>query len=149
MSINSNHPKQQFAFFITSELDERAVVDLKHLIKTISLEREWVLGPPEFFDEVDEPENPEIDDEIRTVGGILNIYSAMPPWRLPKEIDEKHFLEVKLIIDSLLLFSNINKCEIEFEIDGVHVGTIQNGIANNLITKGLLDEWKNGIGNGI
>ena len=143
--IKLDNPIQQFIFFIVSDVSEEDIRKIETLIKEISLSRKWVVGPPQFVNEIEEPENLEVDEPIRTLGGVLEIYSALPPNQLPHEIDQKHYEEVKAIINKLIEFSKKIDCEIECELDGVHVGTIDNGQADNLITDGLLGEWEAGL----
>jgi hypothetical protein len=145
MDIKLNNPIQEFIFFIVSEISEEDVRKVEKLVKEVSLSRKWVIDPPQFVNEIDEPENPEIDEPIRTLGGMLQVYSALPPNQLPHEIDKKHYEEVKTIINSLIDFSKETSCEIECELDGVNVGTIDDGQADNLITEGLLGEWEAGL----
>ncbi len=140
-----NNSMQEFIFFIVSEIPEEDIRKFKKLLMEINFSRKWVIGPPQFIDEIEEPENPETDEGIRTLGGVLEIYSALPPNQLPHEIDQKHYEEVTTIVNRLVDFSKEIDCEIECELDGVHVGTINNGEADNLITVGLLGEWEAGL----
>jgi hypothetical protein len=56
--------------------------------------RPWLLGPPCYADSRDEDlkqfgEGPPLD----AVGGYIEIYSAYPPWTLPREIELRHLEE--------------------------------------------------------
>lgn len=84
------------------------------------------------------------DLPIRTVGGVLEMYSALPPWleKLPKDIDRKHYEECEFIIEKLAEFSNRYNCTIEFELDGDSIGEIKYGQLDSSLSEGVLGEWK-------
>ena len=136
------HAKQRLLFYISDAIDDsHDIADMKKVIEEVAVMREWVIAPPDFVDES------EINDEagpLRTVGGCLEMYSALPPWgdALPPEIDRAHLDEVKTIIHAVAAFSKRTGHEIAFELDGSQIGWIENGIVDNSLREGLLEEWE-------
>jgi hypothetical protein len=82
---------------------------------------------------------------IETVGGFVEIYSALPPWTLPREIDRLHFEEVSTLVNALRDFSRQNGLSFEFELDGNYVGAIDNGEMDASLGEGLLGEWRRNL----
>jgi hypothetical protein len=148
MELLTDHPKQKLLFYIYSDFDESAVEALRDHILKLDKGRSWVLSGPAFVNFTDEPTNKELDRGIRTVGGVIEIYSGLPPWnaKLPVEIDRALFNDVKAIVESMVHFSRERGVDIGFELDGVDVGWIVNGILDELLQEGLLGEWRRSVG---
>lgn len=142
MQIDPNHPKQKLVFYISDDIDdENDVVAMRDVVTDLARARQWIIGPPIFLNETqDDPEA----GELRTVGGFVELFSALPPWgnALPREIDRAHFEEVKTTIDALTAFSKETAHEIAFELDGAQIGWIENGVVDNSLREGLLEEWE-------
>ncbi|NEQ42485.1 MAG: hypothetical protein F6K00_02545 [Leptolyngbya sp. SIOISBB] len=134
------HPKQSFLFFIDDEINELKVSKMKLMISEITDKYNWINGAPKFVDDCQEFE----DGDFLTIGGELEIYSALPPWgdRLPKEVDTIHLNEVKILINYLEKYSKETDSTISIEIDGTQIGWIENGISDTGITETLLMEWE-------
>jgi hypothetical protein len=133
--VNADHPIQELAFFLPEETDKQVVAECELLIKNLLPMREWVLSPPGTFDE----------DSDDAPGGCLRIYSALPPNQLPREIDERHFQEVTLLVQQLQNLSREHRLPITFYLDSKLVGEIENGKQDVLLEKGLLGEWKKAL----
>lgn len=142
MKVNPNHPKQKLVFYISDDIeDERDVFGMHEAVTSLSRSLKWVIGPPVFLNETqDDPEA----GEWRTVGGFIELFSALPPWgaALSPEVDRAHFEEVKATIDALTAFSKQTGHEIAFELDGAQIGWIEKGIVDNSLREGLLGEWE-------
>lgn len=148
MTVEKNHPIDELLFFIADDVDSRAADAMRELVARLAKSGPWTIGPPEFVDaqEEDEEEEPE-DEPLRTVGGVLKIYSARGNLaaKLPLEVDRQHLEEVRTVIDALRSFSAVTGHELELELSGVHVGTIANGKPDRLIEEGLLAEWEKAL----
>jgi hypothetical protein len=83
---------------------------------------------------------------VETFGGCLEIYSARPPWSLPREIDRQHLDEVTALVTAVGGFSRQHKLAFEFELDGTFVGAISDGELDRSLSEGLLGEWKRQLG---
>jgi hypothetical protein len=83
---------------------------------------------------------------VETVGGFLEIYSALPPLTLPREIDLQHLDEVTALVNALRDFSREFSLSIEFELDGELIGAIDNGEMDRSLAEGLLGEWRRQLG---
>jgi hypothetical protein len=144
-----NHPKQKLLFFVVSDLDDTIRADMKTLVGSLAASRDWVIGPPLFVDTREEPQDTSGDDvAIETVGGYLEIHTAWPPWKLPREIDLQHLDEVEQLVGALGDLSRLRKLEIEFELAGTFVGAIEEGEMDRSLSVGLLGEWRRHLGNG-
>ena len=67
-----DHPIQHLLFFLDSDFDDANVAQLHTVVVAEGMRRNWTLGPPAFIDDTD-------PDGVRTVGGALRLYSALPP----------------------------------------------------------------------
>jgi hypothetical protein len=138
----NGHPKQRLLFFVAQDVDGEIRNLVRQLIQQISRGRDWLIGPPEFVDSTHDSGSTEEDIPDETVGGLHEIYSALPPNDLPLDIDSLHLAEVDYIVEMVRQFSLDHDIEFEFELDGKHVGTIESGEADALLSKGLLGEWR-------
>jgi len=124
-------------FFLDSDFDDANVAQLHTVVVAEGIRRNWTLGPPTFIDDSD-PEG------LRTVGGTLRLYSALPPWdkRLPLAVDRAHLKEVRHLIKTLARFSVESGVDIGFEVDGEAVGWIAGGEADESLADGFIGEWE-------
>jgi hypothetical protein len=137
------NPKQVLLFFIVSRIDQKVRSIVEEFVTALAASRTWAIGPPTFVDEIEQPEDQSQGDlPLETLGGYLEIYSALPPVELPPEIDGRHFQEVTALLESLGKLSFENSLDIEVELDGNAVGCISNGNMDRSLRIGLLDEWK-------
>jgi hypothetical protein len=116
----------------------------EELLGSLHSARDWVIGAPELIDYIDE----EPTGEKWTYGCALQMRSAFPPWRdtLPKEIDRRHYEEAALLIDRVTAFSLAQHCDFYVQFDSNSVGFIRDGVADDAIRLGLLEEWRNTLG---
>jgi hypothetical protein len=142
-NIAPNHPKQKLLFFVAQDLNDVIRTNIRDFVLRLASLRCWLNGPPSFVNCRDEPEDSSRGDmPVETVGGFLEIYSALPPWTLSRDIDLQHLDEVTTLINALRGFSGEHHLSIEFELDGTLVGAIDNGKMDRSLTEGLLGEWK-------
>lgn len=141
------YPTQQLVFYVDEEADDSIRNAVHEMIEELSSAREWLLGPPEFIDEVDDPETDSAEDlPIETVGGVLEIYSALAPISLLKDLDAMHYREVVAIVEAVKKISRSEKITFDFELDGVFVGLVKDGKINKTLQSGLLDPWREHLG---
>lgn len=148
--LDHQHPVQTLQFFVDSQILPQHAEKMRAEIERLSALREkWVLGAPEFVDSAEvSMDDRHGDQPIRTVGGMLKIYTALPPWgdKLPKEIDRQHYEEVNLVVQHMRRLSGETGITIGFELDGTAVGWIQLGKLDRMLEVGLLGEWKKALG---
>jgi hypothetical protein len=137
MSIDSNHPKQEFSCTVLAPADATLEARLRALASRLESGRHWTIGPPEFARFGDE------DAEEASFGVILDVYSALPPWgeRLPVAVDEAQLEEVRELVDALTELSRDLGQEVECHLGETYVGSIEDGEPDELIRDGLLGEW--------
>ena len=131
-------------FFLSDEYTDHDVSKLDEVVAGLASSGDWVLGPPRFFDEVEEAESTNSADEpIRTVGGFLELHP--PSEQEAKDIEESHYREVQRVVEALTRFGEHTGCEIELELGGSFVGDIKDGVPSELITLGLFEEWRKSL----
>ena len=129
-------------FYISEDFTEANVDSLKEAIAGLVEGNEWIGGPPEFIDDT-EPAESERDEAVRTVGGFFRF---PPPDAVSGRLAENsYFHEVERIVHSLSAFSAGTRCEFELELGGAFTGTIVNGEPDELVTVGLLEEWRKAL----
>jgi hypothetical protein len=142
-SIPPNHPKQKLLFFVAQDMDDKVREKVRDFVLQLASLRRWLNGPPHFVNSREEPRNPKSGDmAVETLGGYLEIYSALPPWKLPLEIDRQHYDEVAALTNALRDFSADQELAFELELDSVFVGSITDGKMDRSLLEGLLGEWK-------
>ena len=145
------HPIQTLLFMLDCQIQPQHAGQVRAAVEGLASKRsKWVLGAPVFIDstEISITNDRHGDQPIRTLGGELQIYSAVPPWsnKLPKEIDRQHYEEVNLIVQHMRQFSEATGLTLGFELDGVSVGWIKAGKLDKMLEIGLLAEWKKSVG---
>jgi hypothetical protein len=141
-----HHPRQRLLFFVVSDIDETTRSAIRELVRELAASRPWVIGPPQYIDTREEPEDPTLDEPIETVGGFLEIYSPQAPGSLPREVDLQHLAEVDALVEALRGFSRANDVAFELELDGTHVGAVESGDVSRTLAIGLIGEWRRQLG---
>jgi len=142
-NVDLSHPKQELLFYLTEFANSDVVNELRELIDRLANSRQWLIGPPVFMHGEESLLKAEsASDVIETIGGSLEIYSALPPLKLPLEIDRQQFDEVTTLINELCFFSRARNLIFEFELDEVYVGAIERGSMDRSLEQGLLGEWQ-------
>ena len=137
---------QNLLFYIAGPSNEKMKRDLKRIAKNLANNTKWLIKAPDFVNESEKATKPG-DLDIETVGLLLNIYSAYPPSIITFEEDKKCFEEVNLILNHISEYSTKNSLSFELELDGVFVGSINNGVFDNTLKKGLLEPWEQALSN--
>jgi hypothetical protein len=146
-NISANHPRQQLLFFVAQNVSDSIRAKVREFVLNLASLRPWLHGPPQFINEQDEPlDTSRGDMPVDTLGGCLEIYSALPPWKLPREIDRQHLDEVTALVAAVRDFSRQHKLTFEFELDGTFVGAITDGELDRCLSEGLIGEWKRQLG---
>ncbi len=142
-----NHPKQRLSFFVAQDVDDDIRVNVRDFVARLALLGGWLNGAPRFVNERELPADPSRGNmPAETVGGHLEIYSALPPMMLPRDIDAQHLEEVTTLVDAVRDFSRTNNLAFEFELDGTFVGAVRDGAADRGLSEGLLAAWKQQLG---
>jgi len=146
-NVAPNHPKLKLLFFVAQDLDDTTRANARDFVLRLASLRRWVNGPPRFVNSRDEPADASRGDmPVETVGGYLEIYSSLPPWTLPRELDIQHLEEVTALVNALGDFSREHSLAVEFELNSTFVGAIEDGKMDRSLTGGLLGEWRRQLG---
>jgi hypothetical protein len=139
--VTRDHPKKELLFVIEQNLDDTIKAKAWDFVIGLASQRDWVLGPPQLVNQRQKSAaGGGVSREL--FGGLLEIYSALPPWDLPREIDLAHLNEVAFLIDLLSEFSRVNQLNIMFQLDGEFIGSIDFGEMDKSLRVGLLEEWR-------
>ena len=135
-SIPLELAKQKLIFYVAQDLDQSIRSNVQQLVNEVAASRIWSVTPPSFIDEIDE-------SGTEVVGGILEIYSALPPNLLPIEMDSKNLDDVEALVGAVKKLSENESLSFEFQLDTPYVGAIEDGVIDRVLLDGLLVPWRN------
>ncbi|UMY49631.1 hypothetical protein [Pseudomonas azotoformans] len=101
-SIPLELAKQKLIFYVAQDLDKSIRSNVQQLVNEVAASRIWSVTPPRFIDEIDE-------SGAEVLGGILEIYSALPPNILPIEKDSKNLDDVEALVGAVKKLSEGNR----------------------------------------
>ncbi|MGK9416208.1 hypothetical protein ACSSUR_08630 [Pseudomonas cedrina] len=130
--------KQKLIFYVAQDLDQTIRSNVQQLVNEVAASRVWSVTPPSYIDEIDE-------SGAELVGGILEVYSALPPNILPIELDSKNLDDVEALVGAVKKLSEKENLSFEFQLDTTFVGAIDNGVIDRVLLDGLLVPWRNHI----
>ena len=136
----SDYVKHRLIFFVAQDVDDSLKQTLAAHIEGLAGSQAWTVSPPEFIDRSDDVATQPIDSPDETVGGVLEIYSAMDA-PLPPETDQQCLRDVERVVDFVSRFSLEYGVEFEFELNGSFVGAVEAGVPDRILKQGLLEEW--------
>ena len=139
LELPTDHPKQQLLFYVAQDFGEDIPPEVERVVQVIAENNKWLIAPPRFIDDIHASN---LGTPVRTVGGVLELYSALPPSDLPLDIDRGHLEEVCQIVEALRRFSAEKKLAFELELDGTFVGAIEDGKIDQTLSEGLIGEWR-------
>jgi hypothetical protein len=146
-SVADDHPKQRLLFFVARDVDDGIRGAVLDFVNQLALRRHWSNGIPRFVNNIEEPEDASGEDmPFENLGGYIEIYSALPPWTLPHEVDIQQLDEVTDLVNALRDFSRQHLLEFELELDDTFVGAITDGEVDRSLAEGLLGEWRRQLG---
>jgi len=137
-TMQLDHAKQKLIFYVAQDLDQSIKSDVQQLVNELAASRVWSIAPPILVDELDE-------NGLEVVGGMLEIYSALPPKKLPVDVDLKNLEEVEELIGAVRDLSEKGSLSFEFQLDATYVGGIEDGVIDRVLQEGLLASWRNNL----
>ena len=148
--LNTEHPKDTLLFYIAGRADEASAERVGRVLDGVAQEVEWVIHPPFFVHQTEDHVDPETGKPVLTVGGVLEMYTAHPPWRdrLPREVDEAHYREFSTLVDRLCALSREFGDEFHFEFHEELIGVIHNGEPDERLGVQFLGTWARALGIG-
>ncbi|WFC60662.1 hypothetical protein EWH21_02695 [Pseudomonas sp. REST10] len=137
-TVPLDHAKQKLIFYVAQDLDRLTKFDVQQLVNELAASRVWSIAPPSLIDEIDE-------NGLEVVGGMLEIYSALPPNILPLDVDSKSLEEVEELIGAVRDLSKKGSLSFEFQLDATYVGSIEDGVVDRVLQEGLLAPWRDNL----
>ncbi|CAE6885848.1 hypothetical protein ACI2KX_12960 [Ectopseudomonas khazarica] len=137
-TVPLDHAKQKLIFYVAQDLDQLTKFDVQQLVNELAASRVWSIAPPSLIDEIDE-------NGLEVVGGMLEIYSALPPNILPLDVDSKSLEEVEELIGAVRDLSEKGSLSFEFQLDATYVGSIEDGVVDRALQEGLLAPWRDNL----
>src|SRR5688500_8188516 len=129
MKIEKSHPQHPLLFFLelpesSDSFDPNVVAEFEASVRELATGRSWVIDAPQFIDETVEPENPLLDRPVRTVGGLIYLYSVYPPWdaAISKETDRAQLGDVEAVIEAMSKFSQRTRWSVGFAYNHEDIG---------------------------
>lgn len=146
--FDSEHPKDTILFYVGGRADEASAERVGRLIDRLAVELPWVIHPPYFVYQVEDHTDPDTGKPVLTVGGVLEVYTAHPPWRdrLPREVDEAHYREFRTLVDHLATISKESGDEFHFEFHEELIGIIKDGELDERLETQFLGTWARALG---
>lgn len=141
MAALDTHPRQRLLFFLVQGRDASSRDTMVGLVSGLERSRDWLLGPPRTIDVFEMYHSREGDLRIDTLGGELEICSALGPVALPDDVDAVFLSEVRTVVEAVRRTSKDYGLCCGFELDDTYVGTIEDGDADATLQLGLLDSW--------
>ncbi len=137
-AMSLDHAKQKLIFYVAQDLDQSIKSNVQQLVKELAASRVWSIAPPSLIDEIDE-------NGLEVVGGMLEVYSALPPSMLPRDVDSKNLEEVEELIGAVRDLSEKVSISFEFQLDATYVGSIEDGVIDRVLQEGLLAPWRDNL----
>ena len=127
--------KQLLAYF-SADFEEADVIAVHELVERLDADDKWTVAPPVFVNEIDDSSCTRPEDEpIRMVGLLLWLTSEGSGRVAPKR-------DLVALVDAIAKFSQEHGVEFELQLDDDYAGTIENGVPDERVRKGLLEAWE-------
>ncbi|MBN8220934.1 MAG: hypothetical protein J0L53_08405 [Spirochaetes bacterium] len=141
VSISPDHARQKLVFYVDGRVTDVQKEKIQNAVKELATARDWLLGAPRFVDANKTDMQLAKDGLVPpdAIGGLFEIYSALPPWELPHEVDERHFQEVSTLVARLCDFSKASRLSFEIGLDDVFVGSIDSGKMSRFFKQNKID----------
>jgi hypothetical protein len=98
--VREDHPIDRLVVTVEGAVPVSVADSMRVLSEQMASRRQWVLGPPELFDESDGRDG-------RSLGFVLSIYTARPPWDegMDRTMDRAHLDEAKELLGEICRIS--------------------------------------------
>jgi len=135
--MRKDHPIDRLVATVDGTVSASVANSMQALSEQLASRRQWVLGPPELFDESDVRDG-------RSLGFMLSIYTARPPWDegMDRAIDRAHLDEVKELLGEICRISGERNVSFIVDFAGESIGTVGEGHMDESLEVGLIGEWE-------
>src|SRR5688572_28866125 len=130
-----DHPIDRLVTTVEGAVPASVANSMQALSEQLANGRQWVLGPPELFDESDARGG-------RSLGFALSIYTARPPWGegMDRTVDRAHLDEVKELLGGICRISGESNVSFIVDFAGESIGVVENGRMDESLEVGLIGE---------
>lgn len=136
--MTQDYPKQMFVFYASEDIDDSTKSSIRQLVQELVSLKAWCVAPPAFVDETDE-------GGAEVIGGVVEVWSALPSSKLPIDLDSKNLEDVEALIEVVRKYSEIEGVSFEFLLDSTYVGSVDHGVLDRTLREGLLEPWRKNI----
>lgn len=135
--MREDHPIDRLVAVVEGPVSGSVADSMRVLSQELASQRQWVLGPPELFDETDVR-------DVRSMGFVLSIYTARPPWgeQMDRTLDRAHLGEVKELLGEICRISGERHVTFVVDFAGESIGTVYEGRMDESLNFGLIGEWE-------
>jgi hypothetical protein len=135
--MRKDHPIDCLVATVEGTVSASVANSMQVLSEQLAGRRQWVLGPPELFDESDVRGG-------RSLGFVLSIYTARPPWDegLDRTVDRAHLDEVKELLGEICRVSGERDVSFVVDFAGESIGAVEEGRMRESLEVGLIGEWE-------
>jgi hypothetical protein len=147
-NVSPEHPRLPFLFALDEDYTEDDVAAIEELVEELASSRQWTLGAPDFIDQRESSdEGTKYEQHIRTVGGVIDLYSGFPPWgdQIRRDVDLAQLDDVKAIVAACSEFTKRRGLTITLELNDTWCGWIEKGVPDEAVTVGLIGEWEKAL----
>jgi hypothetical protein len=135
--LRVGHPKKRLLSFVAQDVDDGVRSDVRHLIARLVTSRAWSLAQPRFTHEIVWPgRESRGDSPVETLGGDLDIYSALPP-----KLDWRQLDDLTAILNALVVFARSKAVNLQFDLSGAIIGMVKVGEMDRQLSEEFPGTW--------
>jgi hypothetical protein len=135
--LRVGHPKKRLLFSVVQPADDRLRSDVGHCVAALVKSRTWSLARPRFIHEIIWPRCESHGDlPIETLGGDVDVYSALPP-----NLDRRQLDDVTAIFSAIGTFSRSKAVTFQVELGDAIIGMVSAGEMDRQLSEESLGAW--------
>ncbi|NUT07853.1 MAG: hypothetical protein HOV76_30740 [Hamadaea sp.] len=133
--MREDHPIDRLVATVEASAPASVASAMHALSQQLPSRRQWLLGPPELFDD---------GHNGRSLRFVLSIYTARPPWGegMDRTIDRAHLEEVKEFLGEICRISREHHVLFAVDFAEESIGTVAEGRLDESLEIGLIGEWE-------
>ncbi len=139
--MREDHPIDRLVATVEGPASASIAASMQASALRLASRRQWVLGPPELFDESDGRAD-------RSLRFVLSFYTARPPWgqEMDRATDRAHLDEAKELLREVCRISDERHVSFVVDFAEEAIGTVDEGRMDESLMIGLIGEWERALG---